>query len=421
MKNAGHLPGRARTGAGADEAVEQRKRRLKVAVVSDLLEEGWHSMDLVADSLLAALEHHHGGSITAERIRPPMRRRASRFVHAADYLSIGPRRAQRTLFNVDRVANRFWDYPRFLRRHRARFDVFHIVDHSYAQLAHAVAPERTVVTCHDLEAFRCLLEPDRDPRPRFYRAMAERILDGFLRAAFIVCDSATVRDEILAYGLVPPPRLAVIPLGVHPACTPHPNLAADFEAEGLLGPVPGGAIELLHVGSTIPRKRIESLLRIFAEVRKSFPSARLVRVGGSFTISQERLADELGLRDSIAVLPPLDRDVLAAVYRRAALVLVPSSAEGFGLPVVEAMASGTPVIASDLAVLREVGGEPTTYCAVDDVAGWASAIKAALGVMANDPAQWPVRKEAAVQRAELFSWAEYARKMVALYNQIADR
>lgn len=419
MNKIDYPTGEARWDPAAPRIGEQQKTRLHVAVVSDLLEEGWHSMDLVADSLFSALERHHDDCTSAELIRPRMRRRATRFISAPDYLSVGPGRAQRTLFNIDRVANRFWDYPRFLEHRRADFDVFHIVDHSYAQLVHAVAPERAIVTCHDMEAFRCLLDPARDPRPRYYRAMAQRILDGFLKAALVVCDSATVRDEILAYQLVPPARLAVVPLGVHPSCTPNPDSAADIEAERLLGRVGSGGVELLHVGSTIPRKRIESLLQIFAEVRKSFPSARLVRVGGSFTVSQAQLADQLGISDCIAVLPPLDRDVLAAVYRRAALVLVPSSAEGFGLPVVEAMASGTPVIASDLAVLREVGGEPGMYCAVDDVAAWASAVEAALDLMSDDAARWSAWKEAVVRRAELFSWAEYARKMVALYRQTA--
>ena len=68
-------------------------------------------------------------------------------------------------------------------------------------------------------------------------------------------------------------------------------------------------------------------------------------------------------------LRPADR-TLAAVYRRAALVLQPSEAEGFGLPVAEALACGTPVLASDLAVLREVGGEAAVYRAVGDVPAW---------------------------------------------------
>ena len=72
-----------------------------------------------------------------------------------------------------------------------------------------------------------------------------------------------------------------------------------------------------------------------------------MRVGGPFTAAQQAQVRELGLGDAIVVLPLLDRSTLAAVYRRCALVLMPSEREGFGLPVLEALACGTPVVASD--------------------------------------------------------------------------
>ena len=112
---------------------------------------------------------------------------------------------------------------------------------------------------------------------------------------------------------------------------------------------------MLHVGSTIARKRIDTLLRVFAGIRRARPDARLVRVGGPFTAEQRALVRELQLEDAIVVLPFLDRSTLAAVYRQSAVLLLPSEREGFGLPVLEALACGTPVIASDIEALREVG------------------------------------------------------------------
>src|SRR6185295_12028848 len=116
------------------------------------------------------------------------------------------------------------------------------------------------------------------------------------------------------------------------------------------------------------------LLRIFAQVRKQIPDARLIRVGGPFTTEQTKLAKRLNVADAILVLPQLERNVLASIYRRSSLTLLPSDREGFGLPLAEAMACGTPVIASDLQVLREVGGEAAEYCAVGDIDSWAHAI-----------------------------------------------
>ena len=85
---------------------------------------------------------------------------------------------RRQLLNADRLVNRLWTYPRHLRRWRSHFDVFHIVDHSYAQLVHALPPGRTGVFCHDLDAFRCLLEPGQERRPLWFRVLARHVLAG---------------------------------------------------------------------------------------------------------------------------------------------------------------------------------------------------------------------------------------------------
>jgi glycosyltransferase involved in cell wall biosynthesis len=283
---------------------------------------------------------------------------------------------------------------------------------------HVLPPNRTIITCHDLDAFRSVVDPLRHPRSRFYRAMAQRMLAGFAKAARVTCDSATVHDELLSYGLVPPDRLVVAPIGVHPSCTPQPQPAADAEASRLLGCARPDSVDLLHVGSTIHRKRIDILLRVFAAVHSHFPSARLIRVGGPLTPAQISLAEQLGIHDSLVSLPLLDRNVLAAVYRRATLVLQPSDAEGFGLPVVEAMACGTPVVASEIAVLKEVGGDAATYCPVGDVLVWQQRVCDLLMERSFDDERWSARRAKGISHASRFGWEAYAATMVSLYQDV---
>src|SRR4249920_1021309 len=98
--------------------------------------------------------------------------------------------------------------------------------------------------------------------------------------------------------------------------------------------VPGCSIEILHVGSNAPRKRVDRVLQLTADLVRQDPRVRLVRVGGSLTDEQQRLARDLGVTDRITILPPLDDRHLASLYRRTALVVLPSDREGFGLPVV---------------------------------------------------------------------------------------
>jgi glycosyltransferase involved in cell wall biosynthesis len=320
---------------------------------------------------------------------------------------------------ADRLLSRHWDYSRLARRHRDTADIFHIVDHSYSQLVHELPAARTVVTCHDLDAFRCLLEPDREPRGRLFRAMTRRVLDGLRKASIITCDTAAVRDELIAHGVVPPDRLRVVHIGVHPSCSPEPDAAADEAASRLLGPAHGETMEILHVGSTVTRKEIDVLLRIFAAVRTNMDRpVRLVRVGGPLTADQQALAHRLGIADAVISLPFLTRAVLAAVYRRANVVLLPSRAEGFGLPVIEALACGAPVVASDLAVLRETGGNAAIYCPVGDVPAWCAVVVGLLDERAGQAGPDANRRQAAVRHASQFTWRAYAQQMEAIYAEL---
>lgn len=385
-----------------------RSASLRVAVLSDFREEHWPSMDLVAQMLLLHLERHHSQAVTATRICAPFRRRFTRLGN--------PRR----LFTVDRALNRWRDYPQFVATLNGNFDVYHVVDHSYSHLLHNLPSRRAIVTCHDLEAFRCLLEPDQEPRSQLFKKALQSVLTGLQQAAQIACVSSATRDALLAYGIVTSERVSVVPNGVDPACSPQSNLDADRAADALLEPSPASAIEILHVGSTIPRKRIDVLLRVIDALRLEAPAVRLIRIGEPFTASQRSLIDRLDLRSALTVLPFLDKAVLAAVYRRAALVLLPSEREGFGLPVVEAMACGTPVVASDIPALREVGGAAATYCRVGDVEHWAETVRGLLRERREEPDRWASRREACIRQAATFTWQEHARRMVELYQQVLN-
>src|SRR2546422_11062585 len=107
---------------------------------------------------------------------------------------------------------------------------------------------------------------------------------------------------------------------------------------------------------------------------------------------------------------------ISAVYRRAALVLQTSEAEGFGLPVIEAMACGTPVLASDIPALREVGGSSAMYCPVGEIAAWAESVVALLRERDREPESWCARRAAGINQAQKFNWAEDAKKMVGVFQ-----
>src|SRR5207245_5954198 len=158
----------------------------RLAVLPDFPEEQWPSMDLCAEMLLAGLAQQPGQA-GVRRFLPPYRRCFS----AVPLLG-----RSSTGRNADRLLNRLWWYPRAVRSIRSHFSAFHVVDHSYANLVHALPPERTGVFCHDLDAFRCLLEPKAEPRPRWFKAQARHVLRGLERARVVFHSTGLVRRQI---------------------------------------------------------------------------------------------------------------------------------------------------------------------------------------------------------------------------------
>ncbi|NVJ05893.1 glycosyltransferase [Myxococcus sp. AM001] len=374
----------------------------------DPREEGWPSMDLVGEALLEGLAAQPS-QVHATAVRPVMPAVLRRLPR------VGARNAA---FNADRLLTRFGLYPGRALFTRGQYDAFHVVDHTYAQLVHALPASRTGVYCHDLDAFRSVLEPRREPRPAWFRAMARAQLAGLERAAIVFHSTQAVRAELLAHGVVPESRLVWAPYGVSPEYRPEPATGVASgtpdASEAVLAPL-GGRPYLLHVGSAIPRKRLDVLFAVFAALRARSPELRLVQQGGALNDTQRAQVAALGIGDALLQPPRQERATLAGLYRRAAAVLVTSEAEGFGLPVIEALACGAPVVASDLPVLREVGAEACTYCPVGDVPAWVESVTSLLTGHGAQPS-----REARLARAARFTWAAHARTVLDAYLRLLD-
>ena len=283
----------------------------------------------------------------------------------------------------------------------------HIVDHSYAHLVKAVPAGRAGVYCHDLDAFLSLLEPEKEHRPWWFRVLARRTLNGLKRAAVVFHNSAATARQLIDAGIVRPGRLVHAPLGV----------AAEFspEAAGLVElPVAGDSPFVLHVGSNIPRKRLDVLLDVFATVRRRVSGLRLVQVGGPWPQPLADQVERLKLGRFVTQVRGLSREQLAELYRRAAVVLVTSESEGFGLPVIEALACGATVVASDIPTLREAGGNAAVFRPVADVPAWTDAVA---GLLINPAAAPPL--EVRLAHAAQFSWREHARVIAETYLAMA--
>ena len=375
--------------------------RPSMAVFCDSPDENWRAMDLVAEMFVHELANGLRDRVDVVPFTidlPHVMRK------------LAPTRASGA-FNFDRAAGRFLVYPAQAVRQRGRFDFYHVVDHTYAQLVHVLPPERTGVFCHDLDAFRSLLRVGTEPRPLWFRSMQRVALHGMQRAAIVFYSTAVVREQIEREGFVKPERLVQAPYGISAEFDAVPR--DDDGAAEVLAPL-GGRPYLLHVGSAVPRKRLDVLFETYARLRAKHPELRLVQNGAALSEAQRAHVERLG----IEVLQPskrrIDRRVLAGLYRRAKAVLVTSDAEGFGIPVIEGLACGAVVFASDIPVLREVGGgDAAIHCRVGDADDWAARIGRFL---AGEP---PPSRDARLARAAKYTWPNHARIILGAYEALA--
>ncbi len=297
------------------------------------------------------------------------------------------------------LAEQTW-LARVARRLRAR------VVHHAGGVVPLVHPGRCVLTVHDLQPLD--LPGNFSPTKRTYiRAMARRSV----RAARVVAvPSRFTRDRVVGLLGADPARVELVPWSVRP---PRPAPGSDA------GPPPqvGGHPFLLYPAITYPHKNHLVLLDAFAELAAVEPDLRLVLCGGEAAAEaavRERMARP-DLAGRVIRTGRVPAPLLEALYRGAVAVVVPSRYEGFGLPVLEAMVRGVPVVAADAGSLPEVA-RPEDLVPPDDVAGWAAAMRAAARA---GPAERSARVAEGRRRAARFSPERTARSLRSTYRRAA--
>ena len=266
------------------------------------------------------------------------------------------------------------------------------------------APHPLVVTIHDLTPLRVPGVMPSKLRRAAYRAWNRRV--SRVADAVIADSSFTAADFSREFPRIPvTPR--VVPLGVDDFAN---GPVADVASLGALAPEP----YVFSMGNTKPHKDLPTLLRAFASVASSHPGLRLLLVGRDHPgYAASVLGDGPAVR-RIAFTGEIDDPVLRALYARASVFAFPSRYEGFGLPPLEAMAFGAPVVCSDAASLPEVVGEAALVFRAGDADALASAMRVAL----DDDAERVRLIEAGMRRAAGFAWSVTAETMVEVYRSL---
>jgi len=248
-------------------------------------------------------------------------------------------------------------------------------------------PRATVVTIHDLMH---LTRPEHAAPAK--RAYARWMIGRALRlSARVIAVSEATKKEILAFGPELIGKVEVIPNGVR---------EEFFESEEK-----NTAPYLLFLGNDKPHKNLDGLLRAWPRVHAAHPGLSLVLAGVAPGRVQALGVQALGF--------VLDEDVPGLVACARALVL-PSFAEGFGLPVIEAQAAGTPVACSDIPALRETAGDAAVFFDPHDI----SSIAEALGALLGDEEKRDFLRKRGRERAAQFTWSRVAERTAGIYESV---
>jgi glycosyltransferase involved in cell wall biosynthesis len=295
------------------------------------------------------------------------------------------------------------------RRLQLRDGLFHATDHLLPPLVHT----RTVFTLHDLTTIKFPAT-----HAQLNRRFLQLMLPHFLRATdrIIAVSEATRRDVLEHYG-PPPERVRVVYHGVNTrfkAVTPESGRQVQARYR-----LPDRYI--LSVGTLEPRKNLITLLEAYHALRAKSSDVLLVIAGGRGWHSEPffNKLRALELEDSVRLLGRVPDEDLPALYTLAEVFAFPSLYEGFGLPVLEAMACGAPVICSNASSLPEVAGEAAIQIAPLEVREWTQALER----IRSDAALRASLRERGLKQAKRFTWEATARQTYAIYQEVyaADR
>jgi glycosyltransferase involved in cell wall biosynthesis len=374
---------------------------MNVVLFRDLPSEGWPSMEVYAERLANGLRQLRQPDLSV-----------TEFVMRGWQLPFNLRipRGHNRFVSLETLMlywNRMILYPRAARSHQSGIN--HILDNSYGHLVEALTAARTIVTSHGGTPITWRQWNMPGPSIKLF----DRAFAGMLKAARIIIVSEYSKREITEHYDYPPDRIHVVHHGIDEHYQPLPATARTSTRATFL--TAKDQYLILHVGSCIARKNIESILAAIAQLRHQGLAVRFLQIGGSFSAAQVELIERLNISNYITQLPSLPNAALVELYNAADVLVFPSLYEGFGIPLIEAMACGTPIVCSDYELFHEVCNDAACFVDVSDTTAFTSAIANVLiGAIADN-----LRLQG-LERAKLFSWQRTAQQTLDVYRLVYE-
>lgn len=300
---------------------------------------------------------------------------------------------------------------RFLRAWRREDLLVHILDHSNALYYPFCKGFSTLMSCHDLIAIKAAINPSKAHTTRFLgRLLQGRILACLKRIPTIICLSKATQKALMKVSNKAKEDLPIVYLSSHYPYRPMDRAQAEGLISSVLGPALLGAKYCLHVGNDAWYKNREGLLYIYKALKDALgaQTPRLVFVGPKLNAAEEALARKYQLE--VLQFQNLKEEAINALYAAAQCLILPSLEEGLGLPILEAMAVGCPVVCTHMEPFTEIGGDVAVYIPpLEDFTSqgkeaWAKAsILPILSMLQETSAEREKRRQTGFQQAAYFS------------------
>ena len=296
--------------------------------------------------------------------------------------------------------------PMLVRRHR--IDIVHSLHYSFPLFRFGA---RSAVTIHDMTS---VLMPEVHERIKllYFHFFLRRALRGSDAPIFV---SHSAQQDYVAHFGTPRGLSTVVHHGKNPAFHPNRDSAAIASVRAKYK-LP--TRYMLYIGTIEPRKNLERLVQAFATLAPNSPDIPLV-IAGMMGWKQEHLSGlvhNLGLGDRVLFPGFIAEEDKALLIAGCELFVYPSLYEGFGLPVLEALASGVPTVTSNLSSLPEVAGDAALLVDPTDIAALARAMQSIL----SDPALAAKLRQKGPDQAASFTWEHTTEQTIAVYQALAQ-
>ncbi len=302
--------------------------------------------------------------------------------------------------NIDR-----YRYSNLIKRKTTKDNIKHITSQQLAYLLNSLKLDKTIITCYDLIPWAY-----ENNRSSFWK----NNIKGLKKADRIITISEFSKSELIKYVKYPEDKIDI----VYPAVnhdtyyrTGDRNILKQLN-------IPENCKVILYVGSEEPRQNVDVLIKAFGELKKKLPEVKLIKIGNPHLHGAREklleLIEKLNIQKDIVFLDFVPEEELPQWYNAADLMVYPCSYAGFGMPPLEAMACGTPVITSNVTSLPEVVGEAGIMVDPHDIHDLSTNM---YEILINDDLMEDMSIKG-LKRAKMFNWDKSAQKTVEIYEKM---